>query len=164
MTRNYFSYVYARQQESLARGLVDRLKSARDTARAAVKKGDPDSPITQIDVDKLIVTIDLYELRVIEAEVGAERALAALREAMGLDADCPLIVVQQPLPPLGQLLDRRQLIALACARRGELVQAGSAAQIFDLEVQAQGTGMGLTMRTFASGSDIHARDSAGRQQ
>jgi outer membrane protein TolC len=156
ITRNFFTAVFARRQEALAAGVVARLKTVRDLSHEAVKKGLPDGP-TQIDVDRLSVNIDLYQVRVVEAQQGAERALAALREAMGLPPDCTLDIVQDPLPPLGQLLDRQQLIALALARRGELAQAGSAAQIFDLEVLAQGTSHALIFHTFASGSDIHAR-------
>jgi outer membrane protein TolC len=156
VTRNYFTYVYARQQETLVRGLVDRLKTFRDLTQAAVKKGLPDGP-TQIDVDRLAVNIDLNQVRVVEAQQGAERALAALREAMALAPDCPLSLATEPLPPLGQLLDRQQLVALALARRGELAQAGSAAQIFDLEIHAQDTSLALTMQTFAATADIHAR-------
>lgn len=157
ITRNYFSVVYARQQETLTRALVERLKSSRGIAEKAVKKGDPDAIVTQVDVDRLSVNIDLYQLRVVEAEQGALRALAALREAMGLTQDCPLLVAEGPLPALGQPLDRQELISLALSRRGELVQAGTASQIFDIEIQAQGTSLKPTMRTFASGSDIHAR-------
>jgi outer membrane protein TolC len=86
-----------------------------------------------------------------------ERALAALREAMGVEPDfCfQLVETTMPSPPL--TVTKEVVIGLALERRGEIVQATSAACIADLEIQAQGATHLPTARTFASGSDIHAR-------
>jgi outer membrane protein TolC len=54
-------------------------------------------------------------------------------------------------------VNRQEVIALALARRGEIAQAATAAQVTDYEVKAQGTRWLPSMRTFASGSDIHAQ-------
>jgi outer membrane protein TolC len=158
VTRNYFSVIYASRQEKVARGLVDKLKAAQEKAAVLVKSGDPDNVVTQIDVDRLAANIDLYQLRLIEASQGIKRAGAALREAMGVGPDHCLVIAGSDLPPLQESLCRADLIALALARRGEMVQAVTAKCVTELEVDAQGTGFLLpTKRTFASVTDLHVR-------
>ncbi len=39
-----------------------------------------------------------------------------------------------------------------------MIQSASAVRVTELEVDAQGTSLALTMRTFAAGSDVHARE------
>jgi outer membrane protein TolC len=158
ISRCYFTVVYARKQEAVAKGLIDKLEQAHRNAQALVKKGDPDSVVTQVDVDKLAVNIDLLQMRLIEASTGIERATAALRESMGIGCDVPLPLVLEEFPPAGGTLDRERVIALALARRGEIVQASGIAQVAELEVCAQNTGCLLPFKfTFAAGSDIHSR-------
>lgn len=156
VTRTYFTLQYAQKQKALAKSLIDKLKTYEEKAKFLVKQGDPDSLVTQIDVDKLTVSIELYKLKLIQATQGVERAKAALQEAMGLDPNCPLLVVEEDLPAVQTGLDRDQLICQALTRRGELVQAITAAEVVHLEVEAQKTIFGLQSQTFASGSDIHA--------
>jgi outer membrane protein TolC len=156
ITRNYFSVQYARKQAALTRGLVQKLKDYRDKANLLVNQGDPDSKVTTADVDKLAVNIELYQLKVIEAEQGELRALVALREAMGLEAGCPLIL-EEELPLLQAVPCQSDLLALALSRRGEMIQANNAAQVVWLEVQAQSMIRSIRAMTFAAGSDIHAR-------
>jgi outer membrane protein TolC len=158
ITRNYFSVLYARSQEAVAKALVERLESSRQKAAELVKKGDPDTMVTQIDVDRLAANIDLFKLRLIQASQGVERALAALREAMGLEPGglLPQLLVGE-LPPLQENLVLEELLGLALGRRGELVQAANAAQVTQLEVCAQEAIHGLTGRTFAAVADVHAR-------
>lgn len=158
VTRNYFSVLYARDQEKVVKNVLERLRVNFGQARRFFKvKGDPDVKVTAIDVDRLDVYAKLYELRELEALKGMELAKAALREAMGLKADCPLDLLLTQLPDLGAPLDLHQLTDLALSRRGELVQATTAAQVTDLEVTAQGTSLRPTFRTFAAVSDIHSR-------
>jgi outer membrane protein TolC len=157
ISRTYFTAVYATQQEGVARALIEKLKRDRDHAAKLVKEGDPDKVVTQVDVDKLEASIDLFELKLIQATQGAKRALAALREAMGLEADCNVVLGKADLPPLQKIPSRDELLSWALDRRGELVQAGNAARVTELEVCAQGTIHGFTGRTFAAVSDIHSR-------
>jgi outer membrane protein TolC len=158
VTRNYFTALYAFKQQQVVRDVLDKLTVARETAGNLLKvKGDPDIKVTEIDVAKLDVHLDLYQLRLQEAEKGVELARAALREAMGLARDCPLRLLVADLPPVGEELDRCQLIDLALARRGEMASAATAAQLTDLEVVAQGKSWRPTFRTFAAVSDIHSR-------
>jgi outer membrane protein TolC len=158
VTRTYFSAVYALRQQAVAAGVVNKLKLYREEAQFLLKKGDPDSLVTQADVDKLATNTDLYELRHIQATQGAKRALAALREAMGLEADCQVVVADRNLPLVQDVPSREELLDLALGRRGEVVQAGNAARVTELEVCAQNKSFGLTHQTFAAVSDIHARE------
>jgi outer membrane protein TolC len=158
ITRCYYTLVYARKQEKLVSDLIQILDDNRKIAKALVDKGDPNVKITKEDVDKLAINIDLLQLRLLEASSGVDRATAALKEAAGLRYDAPLGLVLEDLPPIGDKVDREQVIALALARRGELVQAYHAARVAELEVSAQNTGCLLPFKkTFASAADIHSR-------
>jgi outer membrane protein TolC len=156
--RTYFTVVYARKQEKLVGDLIQILEDNRGFAQALVKKADPDIKITQDDVEKLSVNIDLLRLRLLEASAGVQRATAALKEAMGLGYEAPLSLAEEDLPPVGDKADRQQVIAWALSRRGELVQAYGIARIAELEVCAQNTGCLLPFKkTFAAVADIHSR-------
>jgi outer membrane protein TolC len=158
VTYCYYTVVYARKQERLANALLEKLDLARKNSEGLVKKGDPDSIVTQVDVDKLAVNIDLLQLRLIEASTGVYRAGAALREAMGVGFDSELPLLLEDFPTAAEGLDRDAIIQLALSRRGELRQAHSVAQITELEVCAQNTGFFLPFKnTFAAASDIHAQ-------
>jgi outer membrane protein TolC len=160
VTRCFYTVVYARKQETVVNDLIAKLDTSYKFAAKAVKdpKAPPDLAITQIDVDKLKLNMDLLELRRIEASVGVNRATAALREAMGLRHDVPLPLVLEDFPAVGELPDREALVQTALARRGELVQATCAARLTELEVCAQNTGCLLPYKkTFAAASDIHSR-------
>jgi outer membrane protein TolC len=158
--RSYFTLVYAGKQEKLVGELIQILEDNRSFAQVLVKKAaDPDLKITQDDVEKLAVNIDLLRLRLLEASSGVQRATAALKEAMGLRYDAPLSLAEEDLPPLGDRVELEQAIALALGRRGELVQACNAARITELEVSAQNTGCLLPFKkTFAAAADIHSRE------
>jgi outer membrane protein TolC len=158
VTRCYYTVIYARKQELVAKGLLDKLEVARKNADAMVKKGDPDSVVTKVDVDKLEVNIDLVQLKLIEASTGVERATAALREAMGVHHDAALPLVLMDFPGLDDNADVADLVQLALSRRGEMVQASCAAQITELEVCAQNNCGLLPFKiSFAAASDVHSR-------
>jgi outer membrane protein TolC len=157
VTRTYLSVLYAQAQEAVALEVITRLKDSRQNAERLSKAGNPDFVVTKSDVDKLTVYIALAEVRHIEASQGTQRALAALREAMGVPPDHPLTIAPGKIPFARRDLNREELIALSLARRGELVQATTVAEVTDLEVEAQATSFHLTMRTFAAVVDIHAR-------
>jgi outer membrane protein TolC len=159
VTRNYFAVIYAMKQEQVVNDVLAKLGANREAAGKLLlaAKEDPDIKVDKIDVDKLDVYLTQYRLKLHEAQKGVELARAALREAMGVPGDCPLQLALTDLPPLGEALDRCQLVQLALARRGELVQATNAARVTELEVDAQGTSFKPTFRTFAAVSDIHAR-------
>jgi outer membrane protein TolC len=159
VTRTYFSVRYAQRQLRVIQGLLDKLNANLEKVNLLVKSGNPDFIVTKIDADKLKLAIDLQSPRLVEAEEGVQRALAALREAMGAAPDCPVVLADnEDLPGLFGDLDRHALLSLALQRRPELIQAGTMARIFDLEVEAQGRmRTQVSVQTFAAGADIHSR-------
>ncbi len=155
VTRTYLSVIYAREQRRVTQGVVDHMQATMETARRLVQAGSRD--VTTSSVDKVNVYLRLAETRVEEASAGIERAKAALREAMGVGPDFPLEVAAGGLPDPHVSVGRDEVIGLALARRGELVQAGTAATVTCLEIRAQDTSFRPIKPTFASVVDIHSR-------
>jgi outer membrane protein TolC len=90
--------------------------------------------------------------------VGILKAVAGLREAMGVGLDYPLNVPNEALPALVEGFDKNTLIAAALCQRGEMSQAAAAAQVAGLEIDAQRRLLfRLQTKTFAAGADIHAK-------
>jgi outer membrane protein TolC len=155
VTRIYFTILYAREQERLARGVVERLSATREAAEQALNAGARD--VTSADVDRALVYLHLAEAKQTQATQGVKRALAALNEAVGLDPDISLDVPPGRLPVPEVRPGRDDVGRAALGRRGDLVQANIFAQVACLEVEAQRTGTHQRMQTFAAGSDLHAR-------
>jgi hypothetical protein len=163
VTFSYLSAVYARQQMDYADLIRENLKELRalvgDALLPAKKEGlDRDSAVALREhrnvVEAYLATL---EGRRHEAQQGEPRALAALREAMGVGCDYALPSLPRVLPCPKIEAQKEELIALALARRGEIVQTSNAAEVVGLEIQAQGLICRSLSRTFAAGSDIHAR-------
>jgi outer membrane protein TolC len=159
--RMYYTAVYAGQQMEVASGVVKNLDAWRELIQGIVNQG-ADRNLNQDTVNKLTVYLRLAEARQAEAVVGAERGIAALREAMGVGADCgqfgPFRPADTRMPEPTVEPKKDEIIALALARRGELVQALVAADVTRLEICAQSAfRMKPSARTFAAGSDIHAK-------
>lgn len=158
VTRNFYSIQYARMQLDLVRDLVKSLEEARDRAQRLAKAGDPSIKVTQLDVDSLTLNLEIVRTKEAEAAVGILKAMAALREAIGVGPECPLEVAAAPLPAIVPALDKDALIAQALARRGELVQALAALEVTHLEVTAQSRlFLAPSTKTFAAASDVHAK-------
>lgn len=153
VTRTWLTAVYALQQQQALENVLEELKVLQaDLAQA------PDKKITPRHLEALRVFVQVIGARLEEARQGSRRARAALREAIGLEPDCPIDLADRRLPEVTADISREQVIELALARRGELAQAGLGAQITGLEVQAQAAQRGATGRTFVSGADIHVQD------
>jgi outer membrane protein TolC len=153
-TRNYLSAVYAQQQLDLIDRTIPRLKELR----AAIHQAEETHRnVAAHHTMKADLYLQLAESRRKEAVFGLQRALAALREAMGVGPDFCLVLADRQLPSLHAALCREELRNLALARRSEMAQAALAAEVFGLEVKAQGMTILPTARTFASASDIHAQ-------
>jgi outer membrane protein TolC len=156
--RMYYTAVYAHQQHQVSEEVVTGLVFWRDLV-ARIVQGGGDPNLNQDVVDRLNVYLKLAESKQAQALTGIERALAALREAMGVGTDCGEFRpfdTKLPVPPIKP--DRDVIIALALARRGELVQAMVAADVTRLEICAQSVFKSRPLvRTFASSSDIHAK-------
>jgi hypothetical protein len=163
VTFSYLSAVYANQQMDLADKIRDNLNDLRelvaDALRAEPGKKAVSHPTVVLKEHHNVVNAYLETLqgRRAEAEQGVQLALAALREAMGVGSDYPLPPLPRKLPCPKVELNKEELVALALARRGELVQTANAAEVVCLEVEAQGRTCRSLARTFAAGSDIHAR-------
>jgi outer membrane protein TolC len=156
--RMYYTAVYARQQYEVAQDVVNSLTFWRDLVGRIVQQGG-DPNLNQDVVDRLNVYLKLAEAKQAQGLSGADRALAALREAMGVGTDCGEFRpadTAMPVPTVKPV--KEEIVALAVSRRGELVQAMVAADVTRLEICAQDAiKMKPIARTFASSSDIHAK-------
>jgi outer membrane protein TolC len=134
--------------------VVTQLGVVRQGAEVMLQTGA--EGVSRADVDRTSVYTQLAQTRQTEAELGVKRALAALREALGMAPASSLDVATETLPdPAGKPVEEEVLRA-ALARRGEIVMADTFAQIVCLEADAQATGWRKRMDTFAVGTDIHA--------
>jgi outer membrane protein TolC len=154
VTRTYFAILFARDQRKVANKVVTELNDALENAKRLVK-GGAKKP-TQNDVERTEVYLALAQLKMEEAETGAARALAGLREAMGVGPNFAFQIAGDQLPEPGVKVNKQEIISLALSRRAELTQASLSAQVADLEVDAQGRSRKKQLRTFGQGSDIHA--------
>jgi outer membrane protein TolC len=159
VTFAYLTYLYAAEQLEVADDAVNYpdqgLKYLQELAQTIVKTAAR-RDVTKHHVDMIGAYILNAQGRREEAVQGKERALSALREAMGVGPDCPLQIADSRLPPVNPTVDKDQIIATALARRGEIVQALTATQVVDYEVCAQQVLLLPSTRTFAAGSDLHA--------
>jgi outer membrane protein TolC len=155
ITRNYYTVLYAREQESLARAVVERLEAVRKAAQSQLDAGAPD--VSSSDVNRTLVYVRLAGARRTQATKGVVRALAALREAVGVPPDSLPGVMPARLTEPEAHPNRNDIVAAALAHRGDLIQATLFAEAVCLEVEAQSTSAHQRMQTFAAGSDIHAR-------
>jgi outer membrane protein TolC len=156
ITRTYYGVLYARQQQRVAEDVVSNLKFYQERVSELVKKGESREWTTST-VDKITVYLRLAQTRREEALRGIERATAALREAMGIPPEMPLEIADAELPAPKVEVSREDIVALALARRGELVQVTTAERVVCLEIEAQDVTCGVKTQTFASVVDIHAR-------
>ncbi len=158
VTFSYLTALYADQQIRIAdKQIRERLNGLLTLVRdEATRKARRDVILEQHEnlVKSFLHTLDG---RVQEARQGKSRALAALREAMGVGPDFVFTLPQRDLPCPRVNPQGAELVALALARRGELIQANALVEVICLEIDAQATSCKPTMRTFASGSDIHAK-------
>jgi len=152
--RTYVTIVFAREQERVAHGVVERLTATRDAAQRALDAGDRD--VNSTEIQKTTVYLRLAESRQIQAIQGVKRALAALREAIGFGPEVAIDIPAASLPVPVVQVDRNELLNAALTRRAELIQARLFAQVACLEIDAQSTSIGQRMQTFAAGSDVHA--------
>lgn len=158
VTRNYFSAIYARKQQKVAVDTVEQLRTAKELAETAILLKNPASTVTKLDVDQLALYEQIYKGKEIEAGVGQKKALAALREAMGVDQCYPVCLPDNAeLPAVMAEVDCQALIAMALQMRPEIAQLSLAQEIIGLEVQAQAACCAPSSQTFAAAADIHAR-------
>lgn len=157
VARTYYSVIYAREQKKVAEEVVTRLKITVANGETLLgKEGAPDD-LTPLAVEKAKLYLAMAETELAKANRGLQRAAAALKEAIGLEPECDFLVADDKLPAPHSGVDKNTIIALAVSRRGEIIQAQSAACITCLEVTAQSRLRGVRRPTAASGGDMHAR-------
>jgi outer membrane protein TolC len=182
ITRNFFTVQYIHAQQIVINDVLNNLKTSRARAQKLFDSGDPKVKITKIDLEMLDVNMAQVRNKKSQADNGLLRAVAALREAMGLAHDYPLQIAAVGLPnevysvksfkeaadgkdkkkkvevtTYHRLynLDKKSLIDSALANRGEIVQANTASQVVNLEIEAQNRIRGWKGGTFAQGADLH---------
>ena len=158
VTRLYFEYVRATQQEQTASDVVEQMEAFYDSAVEFLKLEVPD-PRVKIN-EFTLGTLDglIGEVRELRdrASTGRKKALNALQEAMAVDYQ--VVPADTELPLMTGVITQEQVVALALGRRAELTQAGALLEVTRLEVTAQAVQKrGVKVDTFASGSDLHAR-------
>jgi outer membrane protein TolC len=155
VTRTYFSVLYAREQDRVARSIAERLTATRDAAQRQLNAGARD--VTSADVNRASVYVRLAETKRTQASQGVKRALYGLQEAIGLPYGTKLDVPGDRLPQVEARPSLDEVVAQAQARRAELVRAGVFVDVTCLEVDAQdANNLHKRVETFAAGSDIHA--------
>lgn len=160
VTRMYYSFVYARQQEQTAIDVIEQMDTYYKVAREIVESGvrDPKMKLNQFTLYSLQNQIgDIRQLRV-KAEVSRKNALAALKEAMGVDQSYDFTPRDTELPLMNGSVTKEQILELAQCRRPELVQVAASVDVYRLEICAQAkVKYNPRTQTFASGTDLHSR-------
>jgi outer membrane protein TolC len=155
VTRTYFTVVFAREQERVARRVVGQLSATNEAARKRLENEARDA--NSGDVDRSLVYLRLAQTQQSKAATGVRRALIALREAIGAGPECRLDIPDDRLPEPDVRVNRDEIVAAALTRRAELAAAGVFVETSCLEVEAQASSLHRRLETFAAGADIHAR-------
>ena len=158
VTYSYLAGLYAAQQVRMANEQIRPRLEALVTlvSDAAILKARRDVVLRE-HLNLVQAYLQTLQGREQEATQGQKRALAALREAMGVGPDFPIEMPGRDLPCPRVEPKLSELVALAVARRPVLVQANTLVEITCLEIDAQATTRRPNLRTFTSGSDIHAK-------
>ena len=155
VTRLYWTYVYARQQERTAADVIEQLEVFQKVLEDIIKSGVPG----KLNNFTLYTMRDsIGEVRVLreKAATGQKLALGALREAMGVEPTFDFHPRDVEMPILEGAVTREQVADAAVSRRPELAQAAAGVDAFRLEVCAQRlVKYRKTVPTLASGSDLH---------
>lgn len=184
ITRNFFTVQYIRAQQRVIDDVLRSLNDGYAKVEKIVASGDPDTKVTTLDLKAIRAQIALVKVQKSKADNGMLKALAALREAMGLRHDYPLEIAVAELPPavyevktvvdakdakgkaikkeqveyrVMHKINKEELIKAAVENRGEMIQASAANQVMALEIDAQARIRGIQGRTFAAGGDIHVQ-------
>jgi outer membrane protein TolC len=165
VTRLYYSAVYARQQQAIADDVIEQLEQMEVLIKKILDNAKQPEELGGLTLGKLIVVqMGIREALAPRAEalIGRKRALAALRQAMAVEAETlPFRVKDAELPLMKQTneITREKVVQLALERRPELALAAAGVDVFRLEVYAQGKiPFKRVVPTFASGADLHSRD------
>ncbi|CAN5456036.1 hypothetical protein BH11PLA2_BH11PLA2_32050 [soil metagenome] len=154
--RLYYTFVYARQQDGTAYDIGTQMRVYYGVAEELSK--EPGSNVNQYKLFAMKEAINEVDKLRITARTGQSMALAALKEAMGVDQSFDFIPRDTELPVMGGTVTEEQVVQLAKQRRPELAMASAGVDAFRLEVCAQNAvKYRQKVPTLASGSDLHSR-------
>jgi len=156
VTRMYFTVQFARAQQKVAQRVVNELQESLNNAKLLLGKPGAPRDLTQNAVDRNSAFLGLARTRLVAAEEGEKRALAALREAVGLGPECSFTVPAEAIPTPPVKPTCKEIVALALQCRGEIVETSVLAQATALEAEAQSKSCRMRRATFASYVDLHA--------
>jgi outer membrane protein len=94
----YYLHLYARTLQPTLDSASKTLESALTTARQANEKGTGE--VTTVDLQKLIYGAAELQRYRIQARIGADLSLAALKHTLGLPQEATLTLADESLPPL----------------------------------------------------------------
>ena len=159
--RMYYTYIYAKQQEGVVNEIAAQLNTYKELVEEYLKRPiNPDDKlkINKTTLDLIVIALNTANSRLIEAQYGKLRALAALKQAMGIDpTSIEFVTKDDELPIMAGIVTQERVVELAMSRRAELIQAAAATDAFRLEVCAQEkVSRGSQVQTLASGTDLHA--------
>lgn len=180
ITRNFYTVQFIRSQERVVGDVLNSLDIGYKRAKKLYESGEVDVRITKVDLETIQIQLGLVRGKKSQVDNGMQKALAALREAIGVGHDYPLEIAAVDLPAgyfvtkvavkdeKGNVtekneyqqvfqLNKSELITAAIANRPELAQATLANRVTDLEIDAQRKIRGYKGITFGMGSDIHAK-------
>jgi outer membrane protein TolC len=165
VTRLYYTAVYAKQQQQLAENIVLRLDLLVKVGRKLLEETKDPKQLEGFNTLKLrIMENGLLEAKKLyaQATLGRQKALAGLREVMGVDGRTfAFRIKDEGLPVMKQNVEltKDRVVELALERRPELVLAAAGVDAFRLEVYAQGRiPFKRVVPTLASGKDIHSTE------
>lgn len=165
VTRLYYTAVYAGQQYQLADNVVVRIDFLVEVGRKLLEiEKDPTKLEGFSTLKLLLMENGLLEAKKLQAsaKLGRQKALAGLREVMGVDGRTfPFRLKDDEMPLMVQnvALTKDRIVELALERRPELVLAAAGVDAFRLEVYAQGrVPFRRVVPTLASGKDIHSTE------
>lgn len=157
VTRTYYAVVYAREQLVTAEYVDASLMLNRTLIKDLLEAGG-DRNLNETSLHQIDIYLSQIRQKQEEARGGIARAVAALREAMGVNTHFPIEIPEQRLPELDLNVSQEYIISATLGRRGELALAQIAADVFDLEAFAQASlRRRRSYRTIAQGADLHAR-------
>jgi outer membrane protein TolC len=155
----YYSALYAREQVKVASAVVKTVDLYREDVEKIIKDKKGSKEFNQVTLNELIIRLSDGKRQLIKAQAGQQKAEAALREAMGVASDVRFELADTQLPEIGKFEVKREVvIGHAQTRRGEVIMAGLAVDVTQLETYVQWSNrLRLRVDTFASGADIHSR-------
>jgi outer membrane protein TolC len=153
----YYTYVYAHQQDTIVSDLVAQLSQVRKVIEDLLNSPNPPPGLTKFTEYQMIDGIGQVKELQLKAQSGKKLALAALKEAMGVDPSFDFVPKDVELPLMKGNTTQEQVIELALTRRPELAMAAGGVDVFRLEVESQNKiRFRRTVQTLAVGADLHA--------